>query len=309
MTTLLYTHPSFFEHDTGGGHPERSARLKSIADALAAPRFAALQRREAGEATEERLRLIHSEAHVRKVLATIPASGHAYLDPDTVVSSGSRAAALHAVGAVCGAIDAVIAGQARNAFCAVRPPGHHAEPEKAMGFCLFNNVAIGAAYALTQRGIKRVAVVDFDVHHGNGTQAAFAHRPEVFYASTHQSPWYPGTGDASETGVGNVLNLPLPAGAGRVLLQGVVERGLLPALRRFNPDLMLISAGFDAHRDDPLASLDWVEDDFAWLTRQLLRVARECCGGKVVSALEGGYDLNALGRSVAAHVNELLTDG
>jgi len=205
-------------------------------------------------------------------------------------------------------VDAVLAGQVRNAFCAVRPPGHHAEPDQAMGFCLFNNVAIGALHARTAHSLRRIAVVDFDVHHGNGTQAAFWTDPDLFFASTHQAPLYPGTGAAHEAGVaGNVLNLPLPAGSDGIRLRRAVEQRLLPALAAFRPELILVSAGFDAHADDPLAGLELVEDDYAWITERLVAAADTLCGGRLVSTLEGGYDLAALGRSVAAHVRALMT--
>ncbi len=306
MTTLLYTHDSCLEHDTGGGHPERPARLEAVLDALSDPSFAALERRTAPRAELAQIARVHPMAHVEAVLAAVPAHGHAHLDADTVVSPGSAEAALRAAGAVCAAVDAVIAGEARNAFCAVRPPGHHAEPAHAMGFCLFGNVAIGAEQARAVHGLKRVAVMDFDVHHGNGTQAAFEADPDLFYASTHQSPLYPGTGAASERGVGNILNLPLPPRAGSAEFRAAMSRVVLPALQGFGPELLMISAGFDAHRDDPLAGLDFDEDDFAWVTRELMRVAESCCGGRVVSALEGGYDLRALGLSAAAHVRALM---
>jgi acetoin utilization deacetylase AcuC-like enzyme len=240
------------------------------------------------------------------MLAAVPASGHAAIDADTVLSAGSGEAALRAVGAVCAAVDAVMDGEATNAFCAVRPPGHHAEPLRPMGFCLFNNVAIAAQRARQVYGLERAAVIDFDVHHGNGTQAMFEEDPRLFYASTHQSPLYPGTGAASETGVGNIVNVPLRPMSGTVEFQRAFNEAILPALEEFRPDFLFISAGFDAHRRDPLAQLDLVEDDYAWVTQRLAGVAARHCRGRLVSTLEGGYDLAALGASAAAHVRALM---
>jgi acetoin utilization deacetylase AcuC-like enzyme len=306
MTTLYYTHPSFLAHDTGPGHPESALRLRAIDAVLKRPAFANLVKREAPRAEIGQILRIHTQAHVDKVLASIPRQGIVHLDPDTPVSPGSGDAAWRAVGAVCAAVDAVFAGEGKNAFCGVRPPGHHAEPGHAMGFCLFNNIAAAAAHARHAHGIKRVAIVDFDVHHGNGTQHAFEKNPEVLYASTHQDHWYPGSGAAGETGVGNIFNAPLPAGSGSAEFRAAMEGKILPAVDGFKPELILVSAGFDAHRDDPLASLNLLEDDFAWITRELLALAGRHCGGKLVSALEGGYNLEALGESAGAHAGELL---
>jgi len=309
MATLLYTHPACLKHDTGPHHPERPERLRAILAALQGETFAALERREAPRAEKAQLTRVHPEGYVNWVLGQIPREGWAGLDADTIVSSDSGEAALRAAGAVCAAVDAVLAGEARNAFCAVRPPGHHAEPEQAMGFCLFNNVAVAAQQARTAHGLKRVAVVDFDVHHGNGTQAVFERDADLFYASTHQSPLYPGTGQAHERGTaGNVVNAPLPPFAGSAEFRAAMEGVVLPALDAFRPELVLISAGFDAHTRDPLASLNLVEDDYAWVTRQLCAVAARHAKGRVVSALEGGYDLKALAASVSAHVDALLSD-
>lgn len=307
MTTLVYTHPVFLEHDTGPHHPESPQRLRAILEMLDNQRLSGLERREAPEAQPEEIERVHSAAYIERVLAAIPASGHAALDADTVVSPKSGEAALRAVGAVCAAVDAVARGEAANAFCAVRPPGHHAEPERAMGFCLFNNVAIGALHARAAQGLKRVAVIDFDVHHGNGTQAAFERDPELFYGSTHQSPLYPGTGAREEKGVGNIVNAPLPPGAGSEDFRRAMAEEILPALRTFAPDMVMISAGFDAHRDDPLASLALVEEDYAWITTELVTLAREACAGRIVSALEGGYNLEALATSCEAHIRALAT--
>jgi acetoin utilization deacetylase AcuC-like enzyme len=308
MTTLLYTHPSCLEHDPGQYHPETSARLRSVLDALSAPAFAALQRREAPEASVEDLTRVHPPRFVERLLAAVPQAGHVGIDADTVMSPGSGAAALHAAGAVVAAVDAVVAGEADNAFCAVRPPGHHAEPNRAMGFCLFNNVAVGALRARQVHGLARVAVIDFDVHHGNGTQAAFWDDGSLFYGSTHQWPLYPGTGSSGETGVaGNIVNVPLPPMSGSQAFRLGMNRTLLPALEAFAPEMVLISAGFDAHRSDPLAQLLLEEADYIWATERLCEIARQHAGGRVVSTLEGGYDLVALGASAAAHVRVLMS--
>jgi acetoin utilization deacetylase AcuC-like enzyme len=306
MATALFTHPACLTHDTGRRHPESPARLTAVLNALSGDAYAALVRREAPRCDLDDLALIHPRAFIDAVLGAIPAAGHAALDPDTIISPGSGEAALRAVGAVSAAVDAVMAGEVANAFCAVRPPGHHAEPARAMGFCLFNNVAIGAARARHFHGCARIAVIDFDVHHGNGTQAAFAADSHFFYASTHQSPFYPGTGDADETGVGNIVNVPLPAGAGSAHFRAAFERNILPALGDFRPEFLLISAGFDAHRNDPLAQLMLEEADYIWVTERLLDIAARHAGGRVVSSLEGGYDLAALAASAAAHVTALM---
>ncbi len=270
MTTLFYSHPSCLEHDTGPGHPESRERLVAVLTALESPEFKDLVRRQAPLATKERLRLIHTESHIRTVFATLPKQGYAYLDPDTVLSPRSGEAALRAVGATCTAVEAVLGGEGNTAFCAVRPPGHHAEPDQAMGFCLFNNVAIAACHALENLGLEKVAIVDFDVHHGNGTQAAFARDKRVLYASTHQFPCYPGSGRAEETGVDNLINVPLAPGTDGSRFRNAVTDRILPALKNFTPQLILVSAGFDAHRLDPLASLELKESDYAWITHRLV---------------------------------------
>jgi acetoin utilization deacetylase AcuC-like enzyme len=306
MTTLLYTHPDCLAHDPGEHHPESPDRLRAVLAALAAEEFAGLERREAPRAALDAVALVHDRGYVDALLDAVPASGHAALDPDTVLSPRSVEAALPAPGAVCAAVDAVIAGEARNAFCAVRPPGHHAEPDHAMGFCLFNSVAIGARHALGHSGIERVAVIDFDVHHGNGTQAMFESDADLFYASTHQSPLYPGTGASSETGVGNIVNAPLRPNSGSPEFRYAFGNIILPALADFRPDFLIVSAGFDAHRRDPLAQLNLTEDDYDWVTRQLTGLAERLCGSRLVSSLEGGYDLQALGASAAAHVRALM---
>jgi acetoin utilization deacetylase AcuC-like enzyme len=306
MTTLLLSHDSCLAHDTGQHHPEQPARLRAVLDALGRPAFAALVRREAPEAPREDIARAHSRRYVEGILAAIPKSGHAALDADTIISPGSGEAALRAAGAVSAAVDAVMAGEATNAFCAVRPPGHHAERERAMGFCLFNNVAVGALRAHEVHKLDRIAAIDFDVHHGNGTQAIFADDAHLFYGSTHQYPLYPGTGARSERGVGNIVNAPLRPNAGSAEFRAAFGDIILPALDEFRPDFVLISAGFDAHRADPLAQLNLVEADFAWATERLLELAGRHCRGRVVASLEGGYDLEALAASAAAHVAALM---
>lgn len=303
MTTRIYTHPACLEHDTGPGHPECRARLEVILETLKGEnRFAALKWHLAPEATRKHLALVHTERHIDQVQSSIPKVGYAFLDADTVVSPGSFKAALRACGAVCAAVEAVLRGEADNAFCAIRPPGHHAEPNRAMGFCLFNNVAIAARYALTEFDLKKVAIVDFDVHHGNGTQAAFEREPRVLYASTHQFPLYPGTGSENEVGVGNLVNVPLPPGTESRQFRARVTERILPAIEAFHPQLILISAGFDAHAKDPLASLLLQAEDFAWITKSLMEF-----GVPIVSSLEGGYHLSALAESVSQHVAALIS--
>jgi acetoin utilization deacetylase AcuC-like enzyme len=302
---LLYTHPACLAHDAGPGHPESPARLRAVLEALDVDRFAKLGRIEAPRVTREQLARVHTGGLIDEVFAMAPSDGYARLDPDTAMSPDSLEAAQRAAGAVCAAVDAVVDGNAMRAFCAVRPPGHHATRDTAMGFCLFNSVATGAAHALA-RGLARVAIVDFDVHHGNGTQDIFWEDPRVLYASTHQSPLYPGTGMPAETGAGNIVNIPLARGAAAAEFRAAFTDTILPKLRAFAPELMMISAGFDAHRLDPLADLNLVADDYAWVTRELVGVAQESAHGRVVSSLEGGYSLQALRESVAAHVGALM---
>jgi acetoin utilization deacetylase AcuC-like enzyme len=306
MTTLLLTHPACLEHDTGYGHPERADRLRAIESALEAERFHYLAREQAPLADLAAIERLHPKAYVQMVESSIPERDHKWLDPDTVVSPGSWQAVLRATGACLHAVDQVMAGNADNAFCAVRPPGHHAEPSRAMGFCLFNTVAVAALHARAKHGVERVAVVDFDVHHGNGTQAAFWSDPDLFYGSTHQMPLFPGTGAIDETGVGNIFNAPLKPGDDGDDFRAAFEQRILPALDAFAPDMLLVSAGFDAHVRDPLAQLRLVEADFAWVTDKLLEAAAKHCGGRLVSTLEGGYDLDALASSTAVHVQTLM---
>jgi len=307
MKTLLFTHPACAGHDMGPGHPEQPARLAAVLAALEGPDFADLERREAPETSRDRLLLMHPAAYVDGLLAAFPMTGRVQIDADTALSPGSREAAMRAVGGVVAAVDAVMRGETKRAFCAVRPPGHHAEPDRTMGFCLFNNIAIGAAHARDAYHLHRIAVIDFDVHHGNGTQAMFENDPMLFYGSTHQMPLYPGTGRPSETGIAeNIVNIALPPFGGSDEFRTAFKNHVLPKLDAFGPELLLISAGFDAHRDDPLAQENLDESDFAWVTSELVAIAERHCQGKVVSALEGGYDLDALGRSAAAHMRALM---
>ena len=309
MTTVaMFTHPAGLEHDTGPGHPECPDRLRAVLQALEHPDFVPLLREAAPEATVEQLERAHPPEYVRAILAIRPAPDEmAQLDGDTFMSHGSPEAILRQAGAGVAAVDAVMEGWAGAAFAAVRPPGHHAERSRPMGFCLFNGAAVAALHARARWGLRRVAVVDFDVHHGNGTQDIFERDPDLMYVSSHQSPCYPGTGAADECGAdNNVLNLPLRPGTDGAGFRAAWERMGLPALREFKPELLIISAGFDAHRADPLAQLRLDTEDFGWITDQLLAVADECCGGRVVSILEGGYDLRALGASAALHVRRLM---
>jgi acetoin utilization deacetylase AcuC-like enzyme len=307
MATFLYTHPACLDHDPGRHHPESPARLRAVLEALDDLGFARLERCEAPEAAREDLLRVHPRRHVDGILGAVPKTGHIAIDADTVLSPASGEAALRAAGAVTAAVDAVVAKEADNAFCAVRPPGHHAEPQRAMGFCLFNNAAIGALRAREVHGLARVAVVDFDVHHGNGTQTAFEADGTLFYASTHQYPLYPGTGAASETGVGNVVNVPLRPMAGSNQFRLGVTQRILPALDAFRPELVIVSAGFDAHRSDPLAQLMLEEADYTWVTEKLLEIADRHAAGRLVATLEGGYDLSALAASAAAHIRVLMS--
>ncbi len=300
----IYSHPACLAHDTGPTHAERPARLTTVTNALHAA-FPSLSWHEAPRASRGQLLRAHAPALLEQVLETRP-SERIFLDADTVLSPASAEAALRAAGAVVAAVDAVLGGQATRAFCAVRPPGHHATTDVAMGFCLFNNIAVGALHALAAHGLERVAIVDFDVHHGNGTQAIFEHDPRVLFASSHQLPLYPGTGARDETGDGNIVNAPLPPDAGSALFRAAWSERLLPAVDAFKPQLLLVSAGFDAHRLDPLAQLQLEAADFAWITNELVALANRHCGGRIVSTLEGGYDLTALAESSVAHVGALL---
>ncbi|HUF86190.1 MAG TPA: histone deacetylase family protein [Thermohalobaculum sp.] len=306
MSVLILAHPSSHAHVTPPGHPERVARIETVDRVLAGQPYAALPRAEAPAAEDAQLLRAHDAGHVEMIKARAPREGWVSLDPDTFMCPDSLAAARHAAGACVAAVEAVVAGAHRAAFCAVRPCGHHAERGRAMGFCLFNNVAIGALHALEALGLGRVAIVDFDVHHGNGTQDIFWSEPRVCFASSHQMPLYPGTGAAHETGAGNVLNAPLAPMSGGAEMRAAYEAALLPAVRDFAPELILVSAGFDAHRADPLANLNWEAGDFGWLTGEICRLAAECCEGRLVSTLEGGYDLDGLADSLRAHLDALI---
>lgn len=308
MTTALITHPACLEHDTGPHHPETADRLRAVLAALEAPEFSDLLRESAPLAAVEQLSRAHPRDYVEAILAMRPEGDEpVHLDADTLMSNGSAEAASRAAGGACLAVDAVMEGWARAAFAAVRPPGHHAEPSRPMGFCLFNSAAVAAMHARARWGVRRVAVVDFDVHHGNGTQAMFAADPELFYASSHQSPCYPGTGESWERGVAdNVVNVPLRPRDGSAAFRAAWSNVILPALDRFAPGLLIISAGFDAHVADPLAQLRLETADYAWITEQLVAVAEKHCGGRLVSVLEGGYDLGALAASAAVHVRGLM---
>lgn len=303
MEVALHTHLDMLDHQPGDGHAERPERLRAVIAALEDDAGLDLEGFEAPLADFADLALVHPRGFIDAILAAAPRAGHHALDPDTVLSAGSLTAARRAAGAVAAATRTVAAGQRTRAFCAVRPPGHHAEPGVAMGFCVFSNIAVAARVAQAS-GLKRVAIVDFDVHHGNGTQAVFERDPSVFFASIHQSPLYPGTGDPSESGVGNVANATVAPHAPRETWRKGFE-GLMEQVDGFAPELILVSAGFDAHVRDPLAQQSLEAEDFAWATRAIVSVANRRCGGRIVSSLEGGYDLEALGRSAAAHVRAL----
>ena len=305
MTLAVYTHPACLDHDTGPGHAEHPGRLSAVTGALRDAYGEALQWHEAPRAHRGALLRVHAPSLLDAVLETHPAQ-RVLLDPDTVLSPTSAEAALRAAGAAVAAVDAVLGGGDKRAFCAVRPPGHHATADTAMGFCLFNNIAVAAAHTLERHGLARVAIVDFDVHHGNGTQAIFERDPRVLYLSSHQSPLYPGSGMADERGVGNIVNTPLPPGTGSTGFRSAWRERLLPALDAFAPQLLLVSAGFDGHWRDPLAQLQLQAHDYAWLTGELVAIADRHAQGRIVSMLEGGYDLDALRECSVAHVGAML---
>ena len=306
MTTRLYTHPIHLEHLTPAGHPERPDRLRVIERVLEDESFMYLDRREAPLGDEGLILLAHPEEFVEKIRLNIPQEGIARIDSDTTVSPKSWEATRTAFGAAAAAVDDVFSGEADNVFVAARPPGHHAEKATAMGFCLFNHAAIAARHAQRRHGAERVAIVDWDVHHGNGTQDVFWDDPSVLYCSTHQMPLFPGTGAKDEIGAGNIVNAPLAAGADGAAFREAFEERVLPAIDGFQPDLIIISAGFDAHHRDPLAELNLTENDFDWATGMLMGKAERWSGGRLVSLLEGGYDLHGLAFSVAAHVRRLM---
>jgi acetoin utilization deacetylase AcuC-like enzyme len=311
MATLLISHPSFLEHDTGPHHPERPDRLRAILGALEDPAFDGLVRLAAPAASMEEMTRVHPQDYVEAILGIRPGPGeHVHVDGDTVVSQGSAEAIQRAAGAVVAGVEAVMEGKVRTAFAAVRPPGHHAAPGVPGGFCLINNAAVGARHAQAKYGVERVAIVDFDVHHGQGTQAVVEPDPSLFYASTHQYPLYPGTGSSRETGTdNNVVNVPLRAGSGSAEFRAAWGERILPLLDAFAPEFVIVSAGFDAHRADPLAQLDVETEDFVWLTEELLAIADRHAKGRLVSVLEGGYDLAALAESAATHVQSLMRAG
>lgn len=304
-TLRIYTHEVCLKHENGEHHPESPMRLAAVIEGLRSAGFRGVEWCDAPAATRAQLRLAHTQAHIENILDT-PVQGHRILDQDTAMNEFSAEAALRAVGAACAAVDAVMMRECERAFCAVRPPGHHASPDAAMGFCLFNATAVAARYAIERHFLERVAIVDFDVHHGNGTQACFEDDPAVMYLSTHERGIYPYTGLAWERGAGNIHNLPLPRGSGSEPFRTAWYTKLLPELEDFRPQLLLISAGFDAHRADPLADMCLDTEDFAWITRQLLQIATRHAHGRVVSVLEGGYDIAALRESCVEHVRELL---
>ncbi|MBK8084774.1 MAG: histone deacetylase family protein [Devosia sp.] len=309
MATLLVSQRNFDSHRTPTGHPERADRIRAVEEALNAPRFDRLVRRDAPEADLNLARLVHDEAYLSGLSRARPAEGIGRIDEDTFISAHSLEAAATALGAGLLALDAVALGEVRNAFCAVRPPGHHAEIARPMGFCLINTVAVLARVAQKKLGAERVAIIDFDVHHGNGTEDIFKADRTVFYGSSHQMPLYPGTGSPNFTGVGNVCNVGLGAGSGGEAMREAYEGAILPQLEAFRPDFLLISAGFDADYRDPLAGLNWRPEDFGWLTARLAEVAARCCDGRVVSMLEGGYDRQGLATGAAAHVEMLMAAG
>lgn len=308
METLYISHEDFLKHQMTPGHPESPARLTAIEDVLkAGGLWQRLEHVPAADCGVEQLQRVHDKAHIDLIFqqaAGASAGRLVTIDPDTYMNPHTLSAARKAAGAVVLAVDSVLSANTEAAFCAVRPPGHHAERSQAMGFCFFNNVAVGTAHALGTHGLKRVAVVDFDVHHGNGTQDIFQNEARVLFCSTHQHPFYPGTGNRSSAD--NIVNVPLPAGADGRLFRRAINDDWLPALHDFKPEMLFISAGFDAHRDDPLAALGLIEEDYYWVTQQLIDVARQHCRGRVVSSLEGGYNLSALGASVAAHLSAFL---
>ena len=300
----LYTHPACLAHDTGEGHPERPARLAAVLDALAA-RFPDLIPHQAPRAERDALLRVHAPGLLASVLETQPDADLHWLDADTALSAGSAEAALRAAGAAVAATDWVLGGERRRAFCAVRPPGHHAEPATAMGFCLFDNIAVAAAHAFAAHELERIAIADFDVHHGNGTQAIFEREPRLLFVDSHQMPLYPGSGADAGFGGGNIANAPYPPLSNGADVRALWRDALLPRLDTFAPQLLLVSAGFDAHRDDPLAQGLLDAEDFAWITGELVEIAERHARGRIVSTLEGGYDLAALAASAVAHVGAL----
>ena len=306
MKTGLISSKNSLKHDTGDGHPENKLRIQSILDRLKKINLSSLEWSEPKKFDETYLKNTHNNLYIEEVKKAFPNKGQFFLDGDTVISPGSKNASYDAVSSIISAIDLVQNRKLKNAFCAVRPPGHHAEYDKAMGFCIYNNVAVGANYLLNHYNYKKVAIIDFDVHHGNGTQDIFYDNEKVLYISTHQYPYYPGSGNSSEKGkYNNIFNIPLPAGTDSIQYMDAYEH-VLKKLKSFKPEFILFSAGFDAHKDDPLAQLQLTSKDFYEITRRTLDYSKNYCNGKVVSILEGGYDLNALADSAAQHVKALL---
>ncbi|MFO6419656.1 histone deacetylase family protein [Hylemonella sp. W303a] len=308
MSTLIYTHAACLEHRPGPHHPESPERLEAVLAALKTPEFSGAVWRDAPLGTYDQVLRVHTPEYVQEVQDLSPVQGYQLLDGgDTIMSPGTLEAVMRCVGAACAGVDDVVSGKASNVFCATRPCGHHAEAAHAMGFCVFNQAAIAALHAREAHGVRRVAVVDFDVHHGNGTQNTFYDDPELFYGSCHQSNFYPGTGLRQETGVaGNIVNVPFPRGTGSAAFRSAMTDHMLPALRDFAPELLIISAGFDAHELDPLGGLQFTDEDYLWITRELMQVADETAQGRVVSVLEGGYSLEGLASGTAAHVRALM---
>ena len=303
MSTAYISHPDFMKHEMGRHHPECPERIAAIEDQLIQSRLDThLKRIDPPLASDADITRVHSEDHLAFVKSKAPSSGYSMIDGDTIMNPATLTVSLRAAGAAIAAVDAVMQGEVNNAFCAIRPPGHHAEPHRSMGFCVFNNVAIAARYAIEKYGLERVAVIDFDVHHGNGTEAAFINDPHVLMCSFFQHPFYPYSGlDGGE----NMVNVPLPATTNGKIVRDMISKTWIPRLDEFKPQLIIISAGFDAHREDDLGQMGLVEDDYVWMTKQLMEVANRYCDGKIVSCLEGGYNLSALGRSVAAHLKTL----
>lgn len=307
MTTRLYTHPLCIEHITPPGHPERPDRMRALDKVFADPKFDALERVEAPLGDAAYFELAHPSSHLDAIKSNIPETGLAIVDADTSASPKSWEVVLHVCGAAMDAVDAVFDASVDNVFVSMRPPGHHAERTTSMGFCLVNNIAIAARYAQEKHGVERVAIVDFDVHHGNGTQDIFYEDPSVLFASTHQMPLYPGSGATRETGVGNIFNAPLSEGDDGSKFKETFRERILPAVENFAPDFLLISAGFDAHYRDPLAGVNLVGEDFDWATGKLMELAEKHCENRLVSLLEGGYDLQGLAESASAHVHRMMT--